>query len=392
MSLRDALSSKFIQKAKIDREQINILFLILKNRGYQLIGPKLDDGVIIYDFLESIDDLPIGWTDEQEAGSYLIKRREDYALFGYNLGPHSWKKFLFPARKRVWRGQKTSEGSFRTIQEVLDSSQRYAFICVRACELQAIHIQDQVFIEGQNQDTDYKQKRTDNFIVAVNCGQAGKTCFCTSMNTGPKVEQGYDLVLTEIIDVNNHYFIVEAGSKRGEEVLQELPGQSVDHSDWEAADHCIENAIKQMNRTIDTTDIKEFLYRNYNNKRWSELETRCLTCGNCTMVCPTCFCSKLEDTSDLTGEYAERWQSWDSCFTMDFSYIHSGSIRTTTQSRYRQWLVHKLAGWIDQFGSSGCVGCGRCITWCPVGIDLTEEIKALKQSESKTKNGEDPKY
>lgn len=243
-------------------------------------------------------------------------------------------------------------------------------------------------MNSQYQDTEYKQKRADNFIVAVNCGQAGKTCFCTSLNTGPRVSQGYDLALTEILDSGTHYFVVESGSERGLAVLQELPCQSVSNNDLEAVDKCIEKAVGQMGRAIDTTDIKAFLYRNYDNKHWQKLEERCLTCANCTMVCPTCFCSKIEDTTDLTGEYAERWQTWDSCFTMDFSYTHGGAVRASTQSRYRQWLVHKLASWIDQFGTSGCVGCGRCITWCPVGIDLTEEIKALKQAEREAKNGE----
>lgn len=335
----------FLQKVATDRAQIDTLFPSLKKRGYSLISnnPKISDGAIIYDYLDSIEELPIGWTDEQEAGTYRIKQRGDQALFGYSLGPHSWKKFLFPARKKVWQGQKTSDGNFKTIQEIATQSQRFAFIGVRACELHAIHIGSE-YSNKQYQDAEYTHKRTDNFIVAVNCGQAGKTCFCCcSLNTGPKVSQGYDLVLTEIIDDATHYFVVESGSERGLEVLHELSFESVSNSDLEAVERCIENAIGQMSRAIDTTDIKEFLYRNYDNKRWQELEKRCLTCVSSTMVCPTCFCSKVEDTTDLTGDYAERWQTWDSCFTMDFSYIHGGSVRVSTQSRYRQWLVHKLA-------------------------------------------------
>jgi sulfhydrogenase subunit beta (sulfur reductase) len=97
-------------------------------------------------------------------------------------------------------------------------------------------------------------------------------------------------------------------------------------------------------------------------------------------VCPTCFCSTVEDVTDITGEHAERWQKQDSCFTMDFSFLHGGSVRASTRSQYRQWLTHKLATWIDQFDESGCTGCGRCITWCPVAIDLTEEVDAIRKS------------
>ncbi len=95
-------------------------------------------------------------------------------------------------------------------------------------------------------------------------------------------------------------------------------------------------------------------------------------------MCPTCFCTDTEDVTDLTGDHAERWRRWDSCFSLDFSFVHGGTIRSSTRSRYRQWLTHKLGTWWAQFGESGCVGCGRCIAWCPVGIDLTEEVAALE--------------
>lgn len=98
------------------------------------------------------------------------------------------------------------------------------------------------------------------------------------------------------------------------------------------------------------------------------------------MVCPTCFCTGVEDVTALAGDVTERVRKWDSCFTADFSYQHGGVVRESTKSRYRQWLTHKLSSWVDQFGSSGCVGCGRCITWCPTGIDLTAEVAAIAES------------
>ncbi len=372
---------------RVNRAEIESLFIILKKRGYALVGPRVRDGAVIYDALDTVENLPVGWTDEQEAGTYRIKRRNDKALFGYNVGPHSWKKFLFPPRKQIWRGRKREDGSFETSQEMSEPAPRYAFIGVRACELHAIQIQDRIFMGGTYQDPVYAGRRADNFIVAVNCGQAGKTCFCTSMNTGPKVDKGHDLALTEIIEGEAHYFLVEADSDKGAEILREMPSRPAEKGDRDAAVAATAKAIREMGRAIDINDIKGLLYRNYDNKRWEELERRCLACGNCTMACPTCFCSKVEDNTDLTGDHAERWKSWDSCFTMDFSYIHGGSVRPSIKSRYRQWLMHKLATWIDQFGSSGCVGCGRCITWCPVGIDLTAEVKAIRESEMENSDG-----
>ncbi|MBI3994646.1 MAG: 4Fe-4S dicluster domain-containing protein, partial [Nitrospirae bacterium] len=211
-------------------------------------------------------------------------------------------------------------------------------------------------------------------------GQAGGTCFCVSMKTGPRATAGFDLALTEVLESGRHTFTVEAGTERGAEVLRDLPHTEATEKDRAAVERIVAATASQMGRTLDTTDIKNLLYQNLEHPRWDEVATRCLSCANCTMVCPTCFCSTVEDVTDLTGEHAERWRKWDSCFTSDFSYVHGGTVRPSVKSRYRQWMTHKLATWIDQFGTSGCVGCGRCITWCPVAIDITEEVRAIRET------------
>jgi len=201
------------------------------------------------------------------------------------------------------------------------------------------------------------------------------------MKTGPKAESGYDLALTEVVDDDNHFFVVEAGSDSGRELLEAIPRRKAESADIEAGDKAIDHAVSRMGRNIDTDELSELLKRNFDNPRWEEVGSRCLSCGNCTMVCPTCFCSTMEDRTDLSGEVLQRWRRWDSCHSADFSYIHGGSIRASSMARYRQWMMHKLCYWPEQFGTFGCVGCGRCITWCPVGIDLTEEAKAIRKSE-----------
>jgi ferredoxin len=331
----------------------------------------------VYDTVASTADLPIGWTDEQAGGVYRLKKRNDEALFGYVVGPHSWKKFLHPALRRLWQAKREDTG-FQIIEET-SQTPNYAFIGVRSCELHAIAIQDKVFLGGPSVDPSYQSLRQKAFIVAVNCGQAGGTCFCASMQTGPKAAFGFDLALTEVLEANRHYFVVEVGTELGAEILREVSHQETREDEKGTAARIVAKTAEQMGRTLDTSDIKDLLYRNDDHPRWDHVAARCLTCGNCTMVCPTCFCTTVEDVTDLTGEYAERWQRWDSCFTMDFSYIHGGSVRSSAKSRYRQWMTHKLATWIDQFGTSGCVGCGRCITWCPVAIDITEEVRALRE-------------
>lgn len=362
----------------LNLQQIGLLIKALIRRGYQVIGPTIRDGAIVYDDVTSVEDLPKGWTDVQQAGKYELKRRSDDALFGYNVGPHAWKKFLFPSQTRLWKAQRT-KNSFQVVPEEPKPA-KVAFVGVRACELQAMGIQDKVLVEGAYADPNYKARRQNIFIVAVNCTQAGGTCFCESMGTGPHVAAGYDVALTELSN-GQHTFVTQAGSRAGAQLLADVPSQEAGEADINAARAVVDQAAKHMGRSLQTNGLKELLYRNAENPRWDTIATRCLSCANCTMVCPTCFCSTIEDLTDLAGQEAERIRKWDSCFVTDFSYIHGGSVRATVRSKFRQWMMHKLAYWSDQFGTSGCVGCGRCITWCPVGIDITEEARALREWE-----------
>ena len=347
----------------------------LRDRGFRVFGPRLRDGAIVYGELETAVELPIGWTDRQEAGTYRVERRADQARFGYAVGPHSWKRLFFPPRVRLWRQLRGLDGPGPVEEEPLDETP-LALLGVRPCELHAIAIQDRVFLGGRFVDRDYAARREGAFIVAVNCFEPAGTCFCASMGTGPKAESGFDLALTELLD-GEHRFLVEAGSERGGEVLAALRTRPASDGDVEAAAHAVETAAGRMGRTMDASDLRGLLTRNLEHPRWEDVAERCLTCGNCTLVCPTCFCTSVEDETDLAGE-AGRWRVWDSCFSVDYSYIHGGSVRPSGRSRYRQWLTHKLGTWHDQFGSSGCVGCGRCIAWCPVGIDITEEVAAIR--------------
>jgi len=368
------------------RDALPALLGALRARGYQLVGPTLRDGGITLDRIESEADLPIGWTEDQEGGKYRVRRREDTAVFGYTVGPLSWKRFLFPPVAKILDARREAGGAFKVAPDVVDG-QKYAFIGVRSCDLRAIQVQDRVFLEGAYVDSGYKLRRESAFIVAVNCTQAAPTCFCVSMRTGPHNETGYDLVLTEIMEGQRHEFLVDAGTERGRELIDELSLRPAMIADVEGAEAAIARAVSQNGRRIEIEGMRELLYRNYDDPRWDDVARRCLSCGNCTMVCPTCFCATVEDACDLAGEHATRTRKWDSCHSLEFSYIHGGSLRPNTRSRYRQWMTHKLAAWIDQFGVAGCVGCGRCITWCPVGIDITEELAAIRRSEEARHGG-----
>ena len=364
----------------IDRAGLGEILERLKGSGYQLIGPVVRDGAIVYDEVTALDDLPSGWTEVQGPGTYRLRRRDDGALFGFASGPQGWKPFLFPPVLRLWEVGRQN-GDLRAAADQVEIGLR-AFIGVRACDLHAIAVQDRVFLGGPFADPTYKARREGIFIVAVNCGHAGGTCFCVSMGTGPKAAAGFDLALTEILDETGHRFLVEIGTARGAAVLQGIPQRPAGGADRAAGERVVAGAAAQMGRSLDTHDIKDLFYRNREHPRWQQVAARCLTCGNCALVCPTCFCATIEDATDPSGGRAARWRRWDSCFSLEFSYVHGGSIRAAAASRYRQWLTHKVASWIDQFGTSGCVGCGRCITWCPVGIDITEEVRAIRESDA----------
>ena len=349
----------------------------LVRRDYEVVGPTVRDGAIIYDRVTSPADLPVGWTDEQEAGHYRLLPSEDQSFFGYSVGPQSWKKYLHPADVRLCSAQREGK-TFRILNNESQLKRPFAFLGVRACELAAIAVQDRVLLQDKFRDPTYAQRSADKFIVAVQCTRAAATCFCMSMETGPQVTGGYDLLLTELLGPKGHRFLVKSGSALGSEVLAELEVSLATAEDLHQMEAEVAEAASRQTRRVVTDAIKELLYENFEHPRWDHAAQRCLACANCTMVCPTCFCTTVEDVSDVTGDHAERWRRWDSCFTLGFSYIHGGSIRNSGKARYRQWMTHKLASWIDQFGTSGCVGCGRCITWCPVGIDITEEARAIR--------------
>ena len=361
--------------AVIDLGALEDLIAALRARGYTVVGPSVRSRSIEYEEIESAAELPAGWTDVQEAGSYRLAERADGALFGHTGGHSSAKRYLFPPTLTVWKGGR------RVPAAPAAEAPRYAFVGLRACDIHAIAIQDRVFIGDRYVEPDYAARRAEAFIVAVNCGEAGNTCFCTSMGTGPRAADGFDLALTELLDGGPHRFLVEVGSERGGELLAELAHRPAGEADERAAAAASANAEATMGRALDTDGIKELLYANAEHPRWDDAASRCLSCGNCTLVCPTCFCSTVEDVTDLAGQETERVRQWDSCFTLDHSYIHGGSVHGSGRSRYRQWMTHKLASWIDQFGSSGCVGCGRCIAWCPVAIDITEEATAIRATD-----------
>jgi ferredoxin len=358
----------------LDATALPQLFEALHARGYTVMGPTARAGAIMIDELSSASELPYGWGVDTEAGRYRLRERGDRAAFGHSAGPQSWKDVLHPPRARLWSADRTDDGMRVTADE---DPRRFALLGVRPCDLAAISILDRVLTGGRAVDPVYAGRRDGNLIIAVECTEPGATCFCTSMGTGPHAGAGFDIAMTELTDGGEHRFIARAGTPAGAQVLSAVPTRPADEGAVSFADAAVTRAAEQMGRSMPTQGLPDLLAASRESPHWNDVASRCLTCGNCTMVCPTCFCTTTEDVTDLTGDHAERWRRWDSCFDLDFSYLHGGSVRTSGESRYRQWISHKLGTWHEQFGSSGCVGCGRCIAWCPAGIDITQEVAAL---------------
>jgi sulfhydrogenase subunit beta (sulfur reductase) len=336
-----------------------------------VLGPTVRDAAVVWDEVRRETDLPLGWRDTQAPGRYRLERTDSTRLFGVVHGPDSLKRFAFAPREPLLVLERSARGL--ASRPVAPPAEPAAVVGARACDVAGLAIQDRIFLRDAFPDPSYAARRAGLFVVTVHCTRALPTCFCASTGTGPRATSGFDLALTERDDG----FVVEAGSGAGAAVLADLalaPATPTQQADVTAA---VEACARSQSRRLEGAGLPRALYEAHDHPRWDDVAARCLACTNCTMVCPTCFCHTVEEVPDLARQRSEHTRAWDSCFTPDHGYIHGKNLRPTVKDRYRMWLTHKVAAWIDQFGMSGCVGCGRCITWCPVGIDITEEVRAL---------------
>lgn len=367
-----------MKAAKIKKEDLRVLFENLASR-YRIIGPKILNGTVVLSEI-SFDDIPAGYKDSQHPGSYRVEEGSPSEIFSFSPGPDSLKKFLHPSMTEAFFFRKTAKGLTAEVPARGDTP--LAFIGIRACDLAAMSLLDKIFLDGPVRHHGYEGTRKNIFIVSVNCLHPGENCFCDSMGTGPEVKEGFDLSITEIRSA----LVVEPGTPTGQALLEKLPHEEITDIDIDEKKAVVSHCRERMKKSMKTGDLPGIIYRNMEHPRWTEIADRDLECGNCTMVCPTCFCNSSFDilsvktiSANLKEVPGIRKRTWDSCFSKNFARVHGGNFRPSRRARYRHWMTHKLAYWIDQFGRPGCVGCGRCITWCPVGIDITHELEELRR-------------
>lgn len=356
--------------------QLSSLVAKLMALGYQCLGPAVENGAIVMRELDAPDGLPRGLQAEQAPGRYRLTQDPLNRYFAWANGPQAIKPQTFAPKESLWRVERNDAGALQ-FAAVLPTVPAQAIIGVRACDLAALALQDAHFLHEGRRDAHYAQRREHLFLVAVQCAEPGATCFCASTGDGPTPTVGYDLALAELAEG----FVAVAGSAKGGEVLNALSLAPATPQQIEAARQQGQAAAASQTRSLPGHNLRDALMSRLEHPRWDEVAARCLACGNCTAVCPTCFCHAESDEPALDGQASQHVRLWDSCFGESHGHLHGFNVRPDIRSRYRQWLTHKLATWHDQFGRSGCVGCGRCIAWCPVGIDLTEEVAALTGSE-----------
>jgi len=350
-------------------EDLRRLFEEIKRRGYKIIGPKLENSAILLRELSSFDEIPYDCGDEQAPGYYRVIRNGG----DFRNGPDSPKRYLYPPELLLF----TIKPDW-SIEHPSHEIPELAFFGIKPCDLAAIKIMDRV--QGSLGDQYYLNLRSKLLIIVENCTNPGGTCFCATMQTGPFASTGFDVAYTRL---DGGLVLFQPGSDPGVELLSELNLEPATGEHARKLKEVMKNASEKARAGFALENLPEILESAIESKVYEEISERCFGCANCNMVCPTCFCFDVIDEPELDGS-AKRIRVWDGCHSYSYAQVAGGHFRKSLSARYRHWVLHKFVYWLRQFGSFGCVGCGRCITWCPAGIDIREVVaKVVKEVEEK---------
>lgn len=267
--------------------------------------------------------------------------------------------------------------SFKEDQGIIDvdhPDHKQILFGVHPCDVHAIAILDQAYSHDY-EDPYYMAKRENTLLVALNCTGPGENCFCSSLGTGPDLKEGYDLLLTDLGD----QYLVEVGSPEGAQIVELAGLPAAPRVTAVEKEKRLAEARKKFHKRMLVRDLRELLEENFRHPIWEELIEECLACGSCTMVCPTCFCYNVVDKIDLSLKSGKRQREWDSCMLLEYAQVAlDHNFRKDRDARIKQRIYHKLVYYEPQFGTLGCVGCGRCIHTCVKKIDITKIIAGIR--------------
>ncbi|GFP31840.1 hypothetical protein HKBW3S42_00146 [Candidatus Hakubella thermalkaliphila] len=299
---------------------------------------------------------------------------EDVHLDLANLSRLSAKEAAFPQTETLLsfgyeKETESSEPNKVALRCEVKEKETIAF-GLRPCDARAHLLLDKVYLDDRYPDPYYGARRKNITLISLTCTHPQKTCFCTSVGGSPSDREGSDILLTEI----EGGFLAEGVTEKGENILALDLFQNSTKEKEEQAEAVKKRAAESLTLALDLNGIEKRLMDNFENELWSELSAPCLNCGICTYVCPTCYCFNITD--EQRGLCGQRIRTWDSCMYPLFTLETSGhNPRSLKLQRFRQRFNHKFSYYPSLYGEFLCVGCGRCILSCPVGIDIREVLK-----------------
>ncbi len=362
--------------AFLSRNNFQSLIDYLVEQDYSVIAPTIKQDAIHYQPIHHIDEMVCSYHEQSSAGSYQLVKDQSGKYFNWSNGVSCLKPWFFKPHETLW--QLNLNKTPPQYQAIIPKEQKKAFIGVRACDLAALQLQDQHFLQDKYLHQQYHANRQQSIFIAVHCAAPSTNCFCTSTEDGPECSQGFDIVMTEL----ESGFILQGENTFSQKLIDHLPVETVSKQSWQEQDDILKRAKQKIQRAFNPEKVAKKLQQRLHDNIWQDIAEKCLACGNCTLVCPSCFCSKQGDEMPLAGNKVEHIQYWDSCFSEQHSYLGGIVIHQNIADRYKQWINHKLNWWFEQYGRSGCVGCGRCISWCPTGIDFFQQARALTENAS----------
>lgn len=335
---------------KIAKSKLND-FITRLMEGYAVYGPVEEEGIVSFRRLATPEEIKLDYQNSKKPP----------------------KEVLFPQTEMMFHYEK-GEGRIR-LESTEEVEEDRALFGVRPCDVRALALLDLVFDAPDYKDLYYANKREKTTIVALGCNLPLSTCFCTAFGGSPFFKEGADLFLTDIGD----WYLAEALTPKGEKLLDEEFFQKATKADLRAAAKVKKKALARMAPPPELDGLKEKLDTMIDSTFWDRLHEKCLGCGVCTFLCPTCHCFDIVD--EALDSRGERVRNWDSCMFPIYTLEASGhNPRPSGRERWRQRLMHKFDYFPAIYGEFQCVGCGRCVINCPVNLDIRKVIADVMAS------------